>query len=114
MKIKSFDNLAKVMSLSSPKKKRNITNEVLTPEVIKAQAPCRVYLPHAGNVTYWFPYATFVFTCPFLPFTRVTPRSHAGSSPPAYRINPLIILHTCFCIPYAMGTSHTYYNQTVL
>ena len=27
MKIKSFDNLAKVMSLSSPKKKTNITNE---------------------------------------------------------------------------------------
>jgi hypothetical protein len=27
MKIKSFDNLAKVMSLSSPKKKRSITNE---------------------------------------------------------------------------------------
>ena len=27
MKIKSFDNLAKVMSLSSPKKKRNVTNE---------------------------------------------------------------------------------------
>jgi hypothetical protein len=27
IKIKSFDNLAKIMSLSSPKKKRNITNE---------------------------------------------------------------------------------------
>ena len=28
MKIKSFDNLAKVMSLPSPKKNRNITNEL--------------------------------------------------------------------------------------
>eukprot|EP00957_Ditylum_brightwellii_P130973 9990331-Ditylum_brightwellii.AAC.1 len=82
--------------------------------VIKAQATCRVYLPHAGSVPYWFPYTMSIFACPYLPFTRVTPWSHTGSSPLEYRTNLRNSLHTRFGNPYVMGTSHTYYNQTVL
>ena len=49
--------------------------------ITKDQAPCRVYFPNAGSGTYWFPYATCIFARPYLPFTRVSPRSHIGSSP---------------------------------
>eukprot|EP00957_Ditylum_brightwellii_P019001 1430257-Ditylum_brightwellii.AAC.1 len=55
-----------------------------SPEAFQPLAPCRVYYPHMSSVTYWFSYATFSFAPPFLPFTWVTPRSHAGLSPLAH------------------------------